>query len=165
MAKAYRYATPICILLTIVAGLGVFIGLYTWRPLIAIAFLIPTVIYEVYRTEGESTKWASRLLLVVFIAEIILIAANVSFDVGSYLAKSEEWVAGYRVPLGDVKVVGPAIMAILSIILFVRTRGRYTKWLAVVIFLTSFAIVYILDPSLFNRLVGLGIEEGLKQIQ
>jgi hypothetical protein len=165
MAKAYRHATPICILLTIVAGMGILIGIYTWRPLFTMAFLIPAIIYEVYRTEGESTKWASRLLLVVFIAEIILIAANVSFDVGSFLAKSEEWVAGYRIPLGDIKVVGPAIMAVLSIILFLRTRGRYTKWLAIVIFITSFAIVYTLDPSIFNRLVRLGIEEGLNQIQ
>jgi len=165
MAKGYKHATLICTILTLLAAVGIIIGILTWQPLITIALLIPAVIYEVYRTEGESTKWASRLLLVVVIAEIILIAANISFDVSSFLARSEEWVAGYRVPLGDIKVVGPALMAILSIILFVRTRGRYTKWLAVIIFITAFAIVYTLDPSIFNRLVRIGVEEGLNQIR
>ncbi|GAG77114.1 unnamed protein product, partial [marine sediment metagenome] len=73
-------------------------------------------------------------------------------------------VGGYNVPLGDIKAVGPAIMAILSIVLFIRTRGRYTKWLAVIIFITSFAILYALDPTIFSRLLRIGIDEGLKRI-
>jgi hypothetical protein len=165
MAKAYKHAVLFCTILTILAALGIVIGMITWSPLIPVILLIPTVIYEVYRTEGESTKWASRLLLVVFIAEIVLIAANISFDVASFLGRGTEWVAGYRVPLGDIKVVGPAVMAVLSIILFIRTRGRYTKWLAIVIFVTAFAIVYTIDPSLFRQLVRIGVDEGLNQIR
>jgi hypothetical protein len=165
MAKAYKHATSICFVLTLLAALGIIIGILTWQPLVTIGLLLPAVIYEVYRTEGESTKWASRLLLVVVIAEIILIAANIGFDVSAFLSKSEEWVAGYRIPLGDIKVVGPALMVVLSIILFVRTRGRYTKWLAVIIFITAFAIVYTLDPTIFNRLIRIGVEEGLNQIR
>jgi hypothetical protein len=165
MAKAYKHAGFICTVFTILAALGILIGIITWRPLVPVILLIPTVIYEVYRTEGESTKWASRLLLVVFIAEIILIAANLNFDVASFLGRGDEWVAGYRVPLGDIKVVGPAIMAVLSIVLFVRTRGRYTKWLAVVIFIAAFAIVYTLDPSVFKHLIRSAIQEGFNQIR
>ena len=165
MAKAYKHATPICFALTLVALVGVIIGIMMRQPIVTIVLLVPTVIYEVYRTEGESTKWASRLLLVVVVAEIVLIAVNVNFNLSSFLSSSEEWVAGYRVPLGDIKVVGPALMAVLSIILFIRTRGRYTKWLAVVIFITAFAIVYTLDPTIFNRLVRIGVEEGLRQIR
>jgi len=165
MAKAYKHAGLICTILTLLAALGVITGIITKQAIYAVALLVPTILYEVYRTEGESTKWASRLLLIVFIVEIFLIAANISFDLSSYLGASEEWIAGYRVPLGDVKIVGPAVMAILSIILFVRTRGRYTKWLAVVIFLASFAIVYVLNPSIFHRLVRIGVQEGLDQIR
>lgn len=164
MAKPYQHATLICIILSILAFLGVVIGLLQSNPLIIIIFLLPTVIYEVYRTEGKSTKWASWGLLATFIAEVFLIVANVSFDLAEFLGTSEEIVGGYIVPLGDIKIVGPAIMAVLSLILFTRTRGRYTKWLAVIIFVASFVIVYTLDPTIFRRLLRLGIKEGLKQI-
>jgi len=164
MAKPYQHATLICIVLTILAFLGIVIGLVESNPLITIIFLFPAVIYEVYRTEGKSTKWASWGLLTVFIAEIILIVANVSFDLAEFLGTSKETVGGYAVPLGDIKVVGPAIMAILSLILFTRTRGRYTKWLAVIIFITSFVIVYTLNPTIFEELIRFGVKEGLRQI-
>ena len=165
MAKPYKYATPICLVLTIFVAIGIVIGLLTLKPIITILFLLPTVIYEVYRTEGKSTKWAAWVLLAVFVIEIILVATKVSFNLATFFGESEKYVGGYRVPLGDIKIVGPAIMAILSIILFVRTRGRYTKWLAVIIFITSFAIVYALDPTIFKSLVRIGIKEGLDKIQ
>jgi len=165
MAKPYQHATSICIVLSLLALLGIIIGVLESSPLIIIIFLLPTAIYEVYRTEGKSTKWASWGLLAIFIAEILLIVANVSFDLAEFLGTSEETVGGYAVPLGDIKVVGPAIMAVLSLILFTRTRGRYTRWLAVIIFIASFAIVYSLDPTVFRRLIGLGVEEGLRQIR
>ena len=164
MAKPYKHAALICIVLTILAAIGIIIGLLTLRPIITIIFLMPTVIYEVYRTEGKSTKWAAWVLLAVFIVEIILVATNISFNLATFFGVTEKWVAGHRVPLGDIKVVGPVIMVILSIILFVRTRGRYTKWLAVIIFITCFAIVYTLDPTVFSRLVRIGVQEGLEKI-
>ena len=165
MAKSYKYATPICIVLSILALIGIIIGVVKSNPLITIIFLLPTVIYEVYRTEGKSTKLASLGLLIVFIAEIVFIVANISFDLAEFLGVTEKRVAGYTVPLGDIKVVAPAIMAVLAMILFIRTRGRYTKWLAVIIFITSFAVVHALDPAVFAELLRFGIEKGLKQIQ
>jgi len=165
MPKSYKYATLICTVFSILALIGIIIGIVKLNPLITIIFLLPAVIYEVYRTEGKSTKWASWWLLIVLIAEIILIVANISFDLTEFLGATEKRVAGYNVPLGDIKVVAPAIMAILAVILFVRTRGRYTKWLALIIFITSFAIVYALDPTIFSELLRSGVKEGLKQIQ
>jgi len=161
MPKSYKYATPICAVLSIFALIGIIIGIAKSSPLIIIIFLLPTVIYEVYRTEGKSTKLASWLLLIVFIAEIILIAGSISFNLAEFLSMTEGRIGGYVVPLGDIKVVAPTIMAILAIILFVRTRGRYTKWLAAIIFITSFAIVYALDPAIFSELLRHGIREVL----
>ena len=165
MAKPYQYATPICLVLTLLAALGIILGLSISNPLITVLFLLPTVLYEVYRTEGASTKFASWGLLVVFILEILFIIGNVSFDLASFLGTSQRYVAGHIVPLGDIKVVGPTIMAALSAVLFKRTRGRYTKWLAVIIFVSSFAIVYTLDPTIFTRLLKFGVKEGLDKIQ
>jgi hypothetical protein len=45
-----------------------------------------------------------------------------------------------------------------------RTRGIYTKWLAVVIFITAFAIVYTLDPNVFKDLIKFAAEEGIDSI-
>jgi hypothetical protein len=164
MAKAYKHAALICIVLTLLTAIGIVIGLLTSKPIITILFLLPTVIYEVYRTEGKSTKLASWILLLVFIIEIILIATNISFNLTTFFGETEKYVGGYRVPLGDIKIVGPVVMAILSIILFVRTRGKYTKWLAVLIILTCIAIVYTLDPSNFSTLIRTGVEEGMDRI-
>ena len=164
MAKPYQHATSICLGLSLLAGLGIFWGLNTSSPLTIMFFLIPAVLYEVYRTEGASTKSASRGLLVVFILEILLIMNNISFDLAAFLGTEQRKIGGQVIPLGDIKVVGPTIMAALSAVLFSRTRGRYTKWLAVIIFVGSFAVVYALDPTVFVRLLQFGIKEGLDKI-
>jgi hypothetical protein len=165
MPKSYKYATPICLVLSLLALIGIIIGLVKSSPLIIIIFLLPTVIYEVYRTEGKSTKQASWLLLTVFVAEIVFIVAKINFNLARFLSMTEERIGGYLVPLGDIKVVAPTIMAVLAIILFIRTRGRYTRWLAVIIFISSFAIIYALDPAIFSDLLRYGIKEGLYQIR
>ncbi len=165
MAKPYQYATPICLGLTFLAAVGVLWGLNTLNPLMTMLFLLPTILYEVYRTEGVSTKSASWGLLIVFILEIVFILGNVSFDLASFLGTEQRYIAGHAIPLGDIKVVAPTVMAALSAVLFTRTRGRYTRWLAVIIFASSFAIVYALDPTVFARLLRLGVKEGLDKIQ
>ncbi|MHA1420239.1 MAG: hypothetical protein ACTSPO_15095 [Candidatus Heimdallarchaeaceae archaeon] len=165
MAKPYQNATSICAVLTLLAVVGIISGFLSHNPLIIIIFLFPTVVYEVYRTEGRSTKASSWFLLLVFILEAYLIITNTSIDLAGFLGGDKQYLAGYAIPLGDIKVVGPTVMAVLSIILFTRTRGRYTRWLAVIIFVTSFAIVYVLDPSIFGKLLKLGVKEGLDKVQ
>lgn len=164
MAKPTKHATLICSIMTVVALIGIVLGIIFLKPIIIAACLLPAVIYEAYRTEGESTRWASLVLLIVIILEIVLIAFSVSFDLGEFFGESTKEIAGYTVPLGDIKIFGPAIMAILSIILFVRTRGKYTKWLAAIIFITCFAIVFSLNPDVFKQLFKIGVEEGLKNL-
>ena len=165
MAKPYKYAPLICTILSIISVIGIIVGLLLSNPLVIIFLLLPTVIYEVWRTQGESTRWASWILLIVLVAEIIFIIAGISFDLSGYLGAGEKYVAGHRVPLGDIKVVGPIIMAVLGIILIVRTRGRYTRWLAVVIIVSAFAIVYTLDYTIFSKIFGIAVEEGLNKIE
>lgn len=152
MARSTKYAPAICFVLSVIALAGIIVGIIKNAPLITISSIMPTIIYEVYRTEGVSTKAASWGLLAVFIIEIVLIAAKINFDLSSILGIKEKYIGGYRVPLGDVKTMGPAIMAILSIVLFIRTNGIYTKWLAVIIIITSLVIVYQLDPAVVTQL-------------
>jgi len=164
MAKPTKYATPICLVLSLVALLGIILGLVFKSPLITMFFLLPTIIYEVYRTEGKSTKASSILLLVVVIAEMILVIFNIGFNIAEYLGVTERYIGGYLVPLGDIKIVGPIVMTVLSVILFVRTYGVYTKWLAAIIFITSFVIIYTLDPVGFSELLKYGVKEGINRI-
>ncbi|MCX6737044.1 MAG: hypothetical protein NTW73_03115 [Candidatus Parcubacteria bacterium] len=95
MAKPTKYATLICTILTIIAVIGIVIGFIKNDPLILVLMVLPTVIYEVYRTEGKSTRWASWILLAVFILEIIFIAFKINFDLGAFLGKTQATVGGY----------------------------------------------------------------------
>lgn len=164
MAKPTKDATAICIILTALAIIGIALGFNFSQALYPMFFLIPTIIYEVYRTEGASTKWASWAILGVFVVELILIIFAIQFDLAGFLDTESKYIEGYEIPLGDVKLLGPALMAILSLILVKNTRGRYTIWLAVIIIITSFAIVYSLDPTIFERYLKIAIEEGLNAV-
>ena len=164
MAKPTKYAAIICTIVSIIALIGIIVGLLKGIPLVIVFLLLPAVIYEVYRTEGESTRSSSIILLLVLIAEIILVLFNINFNLAEFLGTTEEYIGGYLVPLGEIKVVAPALMAVLSVILFVRTRGVYTRWLAVTIFITSFAIVYSINPDIFSELIKTALQEGIRQI-
>lgn len=164
MAKPTKYAPHICTAVTILAVIGIIVGLLRGSTLIIVILLLPATIYEVYRTEGKSTKASSILMLVLLIAQIFLVLFNIEFNLAEFLGTSQEYIAGYLVPLGELTVVGPTLMAVLAVILSVRTRGKYTRWLAVVIFVTAFAIIYSVDPDIFTELLKYGVQEGMRRI-
>lgn len=164
MAKPYQNAGKICIFLTILAILGIILGLIYGQPLIIIISLLPTAVYEVYRTEGKSTKAASWGMLGLLIAELVFVFFDLSFDLAQFLDRSSTYIQGYKVPFGDIKVISPSLMAVLSIVLISNTRGRYTRWLAGIIFVTAFAIVYALDPTIFEELIKIAIDEALSNL-
>ncbi|MGI6278742.1 MAG: hypothetical protein ACOYJ8_02990 [Patescibacteria group bacterium] len=164
MAKPTKFAPHICAACTVLALLGVVLGFWLSSPLIMVILLLPTALYEAYRTEGKSTKAASLLLVAVLLAEIFLVLFNIDFNLANFLGNDQQYIAGYLIPLGDIRVVGPTLMAVLSVILLARTRGIYTRWLAVVVIIGSFAIVYGLDPLVFQDLFKLAVDEGLKRV-
>ncbi len=157
MPKPTTYATPICLVLTVIAVAGIIIGFMTKNPLYCVLFLLPTVGYEAYRTEGPSTKWTSWLLLIVLILEVIFIIFKINYSLTTFFGRESTYVGVSYVPLGDIKIFGPTIMAILAVILFIRTAGIYTKWLAAIIFLSAFATVYIMNSEIFRELLRNGI--------
>lgn len=164
MPKPTKNAPLICTILSIVAVVGIVVGLLTKIPLIPIFLLLPAVIYEVYRTEGDSTRLSSVLLLLVLIGEIILIIFNINWNLATFLGEETKTVASFTIALGDIKVVAPLLMAVLSVVLFIRTYGIYTKWLSVVIFVTAFAVVYIIDPEIFKIAAKFAVDEGFSRL-
>ena len=164
MAKPTKYADLICAICSVIVVLGVVLGAWLKSPLVIVFALAPSVVYEVYRTEGESTRWASWAMLGVLVLELVLVIFRVSFDVAGFMGASQQNVAGYDVPLGDIKIVGPALMAVLSLILIVRTRGKYTRWLAVNILVGVVALAFLLDPNIGQQLLRQGAQEGLDSL-
>lgn len=160
MARPTTYATPICLGTTVVAAVGVAGGLLTREPLITVAALVPAAVYEAYRTEGDSTRWASWALLATVVAEIVLLAFGIGFDLAAFLGETERTVAGVTVPLGDIRVVGTALMVVLSGLLLARTRGVYTRWLAAVIGVTAVVAVWIIAPDAVGDLVRRGVDQA-----
>lgn len=160
MPKPTKFATPICIVLTILAAIGLLIGWVNHNVMVILILLLPAVIYEVYRTEGESTRWSSWVMLITVVLEIYFLWKNVSFNLANYFNMSEQYVGGFWVPLGDIKIVAPILMAVLSAVLFFRTYGKYTKWLAVVIFVSALVTVYILDPNIIKTMLPGIIQQG-----
>lgn len=164
MARPTKYASLICAIMSVVAAIGIIVGLAAKSPIVILIALTPSVAYEAYRTEGESTRWAAWVMVGVLVLELVLVIFNIGLDLAGLLGTSSEQVAGYTVPLGDVRIVGPALMGVLALILIVRTRGVYTRWLAVNIIACVLALTYVLDPNVFQELLRQGVQEGVNQM-
>ncbi len=165
MAKPTKYAPHICTVSSLLAFTGIIMGLVFSTPAIIVISLFPAAIYQAYRTEGKSTKAASILLVFILFVQLLLIFFNINFNVAEYFDVDHKNIGGYLVPLGEIKVLGPTIIAVLSVVLFTKTWGIYTKWLSIVIFITAFAIVYTLDPNVFHDLLKFALEEGFNSIR
>ncbi len=160
MAKPTTYAVPICLGLTLLAIIGIVLGLTQKNPIYAIVLLIPTVIYEVYRTEpGASTKTASWAMLAILALELFFLATGVSYNLASFLGIDDIYMGGLIVPLGDLKVLAPAIIAVIALVLAIRTAGIYTKWLSIIIFVTAFTVIYTVDSESFRNLFRSAIQQ------
>ena len=113
-ARTRKTAPLLCAAASLLALIGIILGLVFDRPLWIVVLLLPAAVYELIRTEGRSTRAASAILLVVLLALGVLLVFDVSFDLAAFFGAEVQTVAGYRLPLADVKVVAPALMAILS---------------------------------------------------
>lgn len=166
MAKEYRHAPMICGVITLIAALGIVIGIWKNLPIIVALSIIPAIIYEIYRTEGIFTKLASWLALIVTVAALYVIHKNVTVDIIPFITKYISLpVATKLVPAG---LIAPVVLVIIAVYLFRRTAGIYTRWLAVVILVASVALFYCIDPQLIKNLLSTpavqqNIKEGVKK--
>ncbi len=159
MARSTENAVLICLICTVIMLAGAAAGIYFNKPIVVVLALFPAVVYEIYRVEGVSTIWASWGMLAVLVAEVVLIVGKFNINIATYAAKYIP-----NLPAVDVKMAGPVIMGYFSYVLIRRTAGIYTRWLAVVILVGCLGMFYALDPALFSRFAGKGLQEGLKNI-
>jgi hypothetical protein len=164
MARPTKNASTICLVLSVIALVGIIVGLATSTPLVIALTLLPVVGYEIYRVEGESTVKASWGMGVTLVGILVVWLFDVNWNLAEWLGQEETDVGGYLVPLGDIKTLGAAIIGALAIVLFTRTRGVYTRWLAVIIFVCVAALIYGLNPDVFSDLLQQGAEDAINQL-
>ncbi len=166
MAKEYEHATMICSIITVIALLGIAVGCYFKLPLAVLLSMLPAVGYEIYRTRGVSTKFASIAMLAILIIETVLIIGKFDLNLAKLLGGQFDALGRYGVVLGDVKFIGPVLIAVLAGILIRRTAGKYTIWLAAVILVNSIGLLYTLNPDIISQLFRSGlVEEGLRRVR
>ncbi len=153
MAKEYKNAAVICLVLTVIAIAGIGAGIYWKMPLIVIAVMLPAVIYEVYRTEGLYTKGFSIAMLGLLILEAFLVFKKEPVKISEYVKNAGDVVKKSYLDMIDLTIAVPALIAVLAFFLIRRTGGRYTIWLAVIILATSLALIYTINPQLFEKLL------------
>lgn len=160
MAKPTRNAALICGILTVIAALGAAASIYWTQPLAVIIAALPAAAYELYRTEGFSTRLASAGVLAVLVAEIVLVVGKIEINIARFVAKYTG-----SMPVVDAKLAGPVVIALLAIMLVRRTAGIYTKWLAVVLLTAAVALFYTLDPALIAKFITPALQEGARHIK
>lgn len=163
MPKEQKYAGLICIILSIVAGIGILAGIFFKWPLIITITAIPAIVYEIYRTEGFFTKIVSFLCLIIVLAVIFTTVTDSMLD----LSKISDGISKSIPALHEsmqAAILGPILLVILSIFLFKRTSGFYTKWLSIIILMSSLALFYTGNTKFFTGIFNSGnVQERVKK--
>jgi hypothetical protein len=148
-----RVAMWICIALTVVTLLTIGLGFYLKNPYLVILGIFPAAIYEAIRTEGYYTKAGSIFIMVLVLLEIVAIRGWIHFDLSTFFGREEMYFSGFILPLGNIIFIFPAVTAIISVVLFIRTYGIYTKWLSILLLLSSIMLIYLLNSQTLLELI------------
>jgi hypothetical protein len=147
--KGGGFTTPtnVCIFCTLFALAFIFLSFGLNKPYLILIGYFPAVIYAAIRTAGPYTKLASVGIAILTVLEWLAIAGIIHFNLATFLDQETAYIKGYWIPLGDIAFVFPLIVIVLSILLFVRTAGRYTKWLSIIILVSSAALLLQVDKG------------------
>ena len=157
MAKSTKNAVLICSILTAVAVLASILGIIKSIPIAVALGMLPVAAYEVYRTEGITTKIASIGIFIILVIEVVIIAKGMKLDSIEALTQLKK-----TIPFLEISMIAPVLTAFLSFTLFRRTYGIYTRWLAAVILLTSIALLYSVNPSVVEKVKNTEVKKVLK---
>lgn len=135
----------ICLILTLITLATIIIGFYFKNPYYIILGIFPAAIYEAIRTEGYYTKAGSIIILAAVILEILVLKGLIRFNLASFFNQENIYFSGYLIKLGEISLIFPALAAIISVVLLIRTYGIYTKWLAILLLASSICLLYIVN--------------------
>lgn len=149
----FNTPTTICIFCSVFALGFILLSFGLNNPYLILIGFFPAVVYEVIRTAGIYTKAASIIILLLTILEALALKGIIKFNLATFLNQETGYIKGYWVPLGELTTVFPLITVILSILLFQRTIGRYTKWLSIIILISSVALVWQIDKDVLMGII------------
>ena len=150
-----KTATTVCYVLTGIAIITLIVGIWLKNPYWVIAGIVPSALYEAWRTEGYYTKIASVVIAGLSVLEIFAILGTIKFNLAELAGQNYAYVAGENIPLGDIRFVFPIIAVILSIALVRRTYGKYTKWLSILLVASSIALLFIVNKNALTEILRL----------
>ncbi len=139
--------------LTIVTLATILLGFYLKNPFIIILGIFPVAIYEAWRTEGYYTKSGSIIILILVILEILAIKGLIKFNLADFMGRDQAFFGGYWLPLGNITFIFPVIAVIVSLLLLFRTYGFYTKWLSVLLLVSSVCLLYMVNKETLFELI------------
>lgn len=143
----------LCWVFTFITLITVVLGFYLKNPFIIICGIVPVAIYEAIRTEGYYTKAGSIAVAILVILEILAIKGLIKLNLAQVIGQSDVYFSGYILPLGEITFIFPAIAALISLVLLRRTYGIYTKWLSVLLLISSISLVYLVNREILFELI------------
>lgn len=143
----FNTPTKVCIFCSIFALSFIFLSFGFNNPYLILIGYFPAAVYEAWRTAGPYTKLASGMLVALIVLEWLALAGVIRFNLATFLGQETAYVKGYYLPLGDVIFVFPLLTVVLAILLFQRTAGRYTKWLSIIILVSSVVLLLQVDKG------------------
>ena len=146
MAAPTKHAGLICLILTVVTAAGGVGGWLLALPVVLVVALLPAVVYEVIRTEGRSTRISSVLIGIALLVQVAALLIPIQPDLTSVLGPN---AANLGLPASLLSLTGVLAVAcvVLAVVLFTNSRGVYTRWMAVVAFLGSAGVLFLLAPG------------------
>lgn len=153
--KSGKLSTPsiICILCSVFALIFIFLSFYLENPYLILIGYFPAAVYEAIRTAGPYTKAASVGTMLLIILQALALKGIIKFNLATFLDQETAYIKGYWLPLGEITTVFPLITVVLAILLFQRTIGRYTKWLAIIILISSIALLWQVNKDALIEIV------------
>lgn len=142
-----------CLIAALIAATCLLCGYYLKSPLIMALGLIPAALYESFRAWGPMTRIASLLFVLILITVSALFLLQINFDMSTFKGGHVKRAALRTLALVDIKVVALLIMALLSLVLVIRSAGPYTKLLSLLIMAGCIFMVWQVSPKQFPALV------------
>jgi hypothetical protein len=137
----------ICTIITILVVIGLIASIIFKNPYYIIISMFLAAIYELWRTEGYYTKMESLGILVLVILEVLALKGIIKLDLAKELNTKEIYLAYRQFPLGDIRIILPIGMALVSLGLLWRTYGAYTKWLSILLVISSLVLLYLVNKA------------------
>jgi hypothetical protein len=137
----------ICTVITILVIISLVVSFLTKNPYYIIVGMFLAGAYELWRTEGYYTKMESLGILVLLILEILALMGIIKIDLAKELGTNQVYLSYRQFPLGDIRIILPIGMALVSLGLLWRTYGAYTKWLSILLVISSLVLLYLVNKA------------------